>query len=334
MLEVRDLTVEFQTSRGVVHAVNEVGFDVPSGSIVGLVGETGSGKSATVRALIRLIRPPGRVVSGSVRLNDVDVLSLSPRKLRATRGGRIGFVGQNPFAVLNPVLTIERQFRNVIRAHRRASKREIRELAEAQLRSIGIAGPRRVLDGYPHELSGGMAQRVVIALALALGPELIIADEPTTALDVTVQRQILDLMRTLVTGGRSMLLVTHDLGVVAQYCDYVLVMYAGRLVETGRVAEVFARPAHPYTLGLLQSIPDAENRLKGIPGSVPDLVNYPAGCPFSARCAFAFGRCATELPRLRVVAGGRQVSCHLEAGVSCHLEVGVEEKQVAAAGPQ
>ena len=326
MLRVSDLSVEFVTKQGTVYAVNDVNFEVPKGSIVGIVGETGSGKSTLLRSIIRLVRSPGNIVKGSVFLDDRDLMSLSTKELRAVRGSRIGFIGQNPFGALNPVLSIETQFRNVIKAHGRTSRKAARETALEQLRAVGIAGPERVLDGYPHELSGGMVQRVVIALALILGADLLLADEPTTSLDVTVQRQILNLIRDLVlSDGSSMLLVTHDLGVVAQHCETVLVMYAGKIVETGPVNVVFSQPAHPYTVGLLQSVPDPQKQSAGIPGVPPRPLDYPQGCPFRFRCAFAFDRCQEEPPTLRSIAPFREVSCH--------LDISEEEFQAAAIKP-
>ena len=312
MLEVRGLSTQFVTSRGIVHAVNDVSFAVGPGELVGIVGETGCGKSATARSIIGLVRPPGYVVGGEVRLDGLDLLRMRREELRAIRGARIGFVTQNPFASLNPILSIEKQFLNVLRAHRHVSSGEARELALAKLRSVGIASPERVLRGHAHELSGGMAQRVVIAIAMILEPRLLIADEPTTALDVTVQRQTLDLIKGLLAKERgAMLLVTHDLGVVAQYSDSVVVMYAGKVVERGSVSEVFRRPAHPYTYALLRSAPQPGGTLVGLTGSVPDPIDYPAGCPFRFRCPFAFDRCVTDAPAPHPLADGRQVSCHL-----------------------
>lgn len=315
-LEVRDLSTHFFTRRGVVKAVNNVSFAVGHGQIVGLVGESGCGKTATIRSVLGLVRPPGRVVSGSALLDGEDLLGMGRRRLRQVRGSRIGFVAQNPFGSLNPILPIGKQFANVIRAHRRVSQREARALAREILVAVGIPGPDRVLNGYAHELSGGMAQRVVLGLAMVLDPELIVADEPTTALDVTIQRQILELLRDLAReGGRSLLLVTHDLGVVAQFCEQVVVMYAGQVVERGPVAEVFTRPAHPYTLALLESVPRRGHKLVSLKGRVPDLIDYPSGCPYHDRCRFAFDRCAVEPPELLPVytwdVGDRAASCHL-----------------------
>jgi len=283
------------------------------------VGESGCGKSATVRTVLGLVRYPGRVVEGEVLLDGKDLLRASKRELRQVRGDKIGFVAQNPFAALNPILKIERQFHNVITAHRgRSSKSSTRRQAREMLVAVGIPGPDRILDGYAHELSGGMAQRVVIAMALVLDPQLVIADEPTTALDVTIQGQILDLLkRKSVDEGRSLVLVTHDLGVVAQYCDRVVVMYAGKVVETGPVKEVLGGPSHPYTLGLLRSVPRRGTKVQPLPGRVPSLINYPVGCPFASRCTFAIERCTEEAPELSPVSTGgngpRAASCHVDA---------------------
>ncbi|GAA2348874.1 ABC transporter ATP-binding protein [Dactylosporangium salmoneum] len=236
-------------SREVVHGI---GFRVGHGRAVGLVGETGSGKSVTVRSVLGLIRPPGRVTAGSAMFDGTDLLKLPPRQMRRIRGDRIGFIAQNPFGALNPILSIRKQFHIAMRAHRKISKEESYEAALIGLRSVGVAGPERVLAGHAHELSGGMAQRVVIALVMSMDPTLIVADEPTTALDLTVQRQVLDLIDGLIRDtGRSMLLITHDLGVVAQYCQDVVVMNAGTVVESGTVADVFGAPEHPYTQQLL-----------------------------------------------------------------------------------
>jgi oligopeptide/dipeptide ABC transporter ATP-binding protein len=314
MLEVEALRTSYFTPRGEVHAVNGVSFKVNPGQVVGLVGESGCGKSATVRSVIGLIRPPGRVLSGAVRLDGQDLLGLPASDLRRIRGQRVGFVSQSPFASLNPVLPLETQFRNVIRAHLRMPARDAHELALARLRSVGIAGPEAVLRGYAHQLSGGMAQRVVIAIAMLLNPRLLIADEPTTALDVTVQRQILDLIRGLVEAGQtSTLLVTHDLGVVSQYCDWVVVMYAGKVVEQGPVVDVMRDPRHPYTIALLESVPRPGRPLIGLSGRVPDLIDFPLGCPYQSRCPRAIDRCRVDAPDLQPVAATRDVSCHLVA---------------------
>jgi ABC-type dipeptide/oligopeptide/nickel transport system ATPase component len=256
MLSVENLTTQFRTRLTRTTAIQGVELDVPAGTAVGLVGETGSGKSVTVRSIMGLLPPTARTVSGRIDFDGIDLRAASRAEMRHIRGSRIGFVAQNPFGALNPILSIEKQFANVLRTHRRASRSQARELALARLKDVQVRDPERVLRGYAHELSGGMAQRVVIALAMLHDPQLVIADEPTTALDVTVQRQILDLIAAQLAGGeRSLLLVTHDLGVVAQYCQHVVVMRDGRTVERGPVAEIFANPQHEYTRQLLEAIP-------------------------------------------------------------------------------
>jgi oligopeptide/dipeptide ABC transporter ATP-binding protein len=311
LLEVERVRTEFRTKRGTVHAINDVSFTVDRGEIVGIVGESGSGKSTAVRSIIRLVRPPGEVVAGRAALDGSDLLAMSRSELRRTRGVRVGFVAQNPFGALNPVYRVERQFANIVRAHRQASRAEIRALATRLLQATGIPDPERVLRGYAHQLSGGMAQRVVIAMALSLDPALLIADEPTTALDLTVQRQLLDTLRSLIRDDdRSMLLVTHDLSVVATYCDRVLVMYAGKIIEQGPTHTVFARPAHPYTEALLKAIPGSQTKPVALRGMVPDLVDYPRGCPYRARCARATERCLDQVPELRSIDDDRLASCH------------------------
>lgn len=255
LIEVQDLITDFDTRNGLVRALHGISFDVGQSEIVGIVGESGSGKSTVVRSMIKLLMPPGRVHSGTARLNGRDLLTLPERELRRIRGKDIGFVAQNPFSALNPVLRIDHQFRNIARAHRADAEDSSRAHAIELLHATGVGDPERVMRGYAHELSGGMAQRVVISMALFLNPELIIADEPTTALDLTVQRQVLETLKRLTVGnGRSMLVVTHDLGVVWEFCDRVLVMYKGKLVEQGPVSEVFVNPQHQYTASLLDSV--------------------------------------------------------------------------------
>ena len=318
LLEVDDLRVQFPTRRGIVRAVEGVSFTIDEGEPVGLVGETGCGKSATVRALIGLLQSPGRVVGGGAKLEGDEILHLPHRVLRRIRGAGIGFVPQNPFNALNPVLRIERQFRNVVRAHRSATRQEVRDGAREMLDRVGIPDPDRILRGYAHELSGGMAQRLVIAIALSSDPKLLIADEPTTGLDLTIQRQILDMLGGLVAETRrSMLLVTHDLGVVAHYCSRVIVMYAGTVVEVGPVATVLKRPAHPYTQALLDAVPRRGEPLRSLPGSVPDAIDYPIGCAFYERCPLkSDARCETERPPLREIGPGHSVAafCLPQAG--------------------
>lgn len=310
LLDVEDLRSVFHTPRGTVHAVNGVSFTVHRGELLGIVGESGCGKSATIRSLIGLLRPPGEVVGGRAMFLGDDLLSMAPRRRRRLLGTRLGFVPQNPFGSLNPVMSIERQFRRVITEHTKASRAQARDLAGEMLSRAGIADPSRVLNGYAHQLSGGMAQRTVLAIAMCLDPDLVIADEPTTGLDVTVQRQILDLtMELLEAERRAMLLVTHDLGVVAQYCTRVIVMYAGKVVEHGAVAEVFSRPAHPYTELLLEAVPRPGQPLVVAKGRIPDLIDYPRGCPFYDRCSYQHDpRCETEAPPLREISPGHHAA--------------------------
>jgi oligopeptide/dipeptide ABC transporter ATP-binding protein len=318
LLSVRGLRTEFHTPRGVVKAVNGVSFTVEEGELVGLVGETGCGKSVTARSIIGLVKPPGRVVEGSIELRGTDLRGLSRRELRRVRGSQIAFVPQNPWGSLNPILRIERQYRNVIRAHAgRVSGDACRDRSLAMLEHVGIQQPERVLKGYAHELSGGMAQRVVIGMALIANPSLVIADEPTTGVDVTIQRQILDMIMTLLEEERrAMLLVTHDLGIVAQYCHRVIVMYAGKVVESGPVSDVLGNPAHPYTEALIGAIPKPGRALKRLRGTVPNLIDYPTGCPFRERCDYVRDPCAGIEPELRELGPNRLLACHVPKGVA------------------
>jgi len=263
VLEVAGLNVRIDTPDGEVHPVRGVDLTVHRGEIVGIVGESGCGKSTTIKGILKLLGPTSKVTADTVRLGDTDLLAAKPRQMREVRGNRVGFVAQNPFGSLNPIYSIERQFRELHKAHgRKLSKAENREVALGMLEGVGIVNPARVLDGYAHQLSGGMAQRVVIALATTLSPELLIADEPTTGLDATVQAQIMDLMaRVVVEEDRSMLLVTHDLGVIAQYCQRVIVMYDGLVVEHGDVMDVMVDPQHEYTRKLIGSVPKTGEKL-------------------------------------------------------------------------
>jgi peptide/nickel transport system ATP-binding protein len=317
LLKVDELAVEFVGHKSTVHAVNGVNLSVNAGEIVGIVGESGCGKSTAVKGILGLLQAPGRVSGGSATFAEHgDLLAMKNKDLRQIRGADIGYVAQNPFGSMNPIYSIEKQFRNILRAHGEpSSKKEARERALQMLTNVGIAGPERVLNGYAHQLSGGMAQRVVIAMAMLLEPELIIADEPTTGLDVTVQRQILDLLREkIVNSSRGILLVTHDLGVIAQYCHRVVVMYAGKVVESGSVDTVFGNPAHPYTAALLGAIPRPGHQLTRLRGSVPDLRQVPVECAFSQRCAHVFDACAVS-PNLRELTPDHLVACHLPEGV-------------------
>jgi oligopeptide/dipeptide ABC transporter ATP-binding protein len=292
LLQVENLRVEIPTRRGTVHAVRGVSFEVRSGETFALVGESGSGKTITCRGLVRLVHPPGRITAGRVLLEGRDLTRLSERELERVRGHGVVMVFQDPMTALNPVLSVERQIVEILPDTGASGSRRAR--AAELLRHVGIPDPERRLSAYPHELSGGQRQRVMLAIALAREPKLLLADEPTTALDVTIQAQILRLLVTLQRElGMALILVTHDLGVVYQAVDRVAVMYAGEIVELATTAELFARPSHPYTIGLIQSIPSLEQRgrLVPIPGSPPDLAALGKGCPFAPRCALAAAEC-------------------------------------------
>jgi peptide/nickel transport system ATP-binding protein len=295
LLVISGLTTRFPTERGPLTAVDDVSFAVNPGEIFGLVGESGSGKTATIRSLIGLVPRPGKVIGGSAHYRGQDLLRLDERRLRAIRGREIAMIFQDPATALNPVIRVETQITEMILAHGDVTRATAREQAIGLLRAVGIPAPEQRLRDYPHQFSGGMAQRVVIAIAIAANPRLLLADEPTTALDVTIQDQILSLLVQLQRDrGMSMILVTHNLGVVAETCDRVGVMYAGQLVEVASTAEILRQPRHPYTLGLLSCVPRVERRndeLLPIPGTIPDLVHPPAGCRFHPRCSFATNEC-------------------------------------------
>ncbi len=315
LLTVRDLAVAFDTDAGLLRAVDGISLAIPRGRTLGLVGESGCGKSVTALSLLGLLpRPSGRIVGGSIHFEGTNIAAASTAELLRIRGGRIGMVFQEPMTALNPVHRIGRQLAEVFLLHRTRDKREAARLAVEMLAKVGIPSPEIRAQEYPHQLSGGMRQRVVIAMALACSPALLIADEPTTALDVTIQAQILDLLRGLQRElGMAILLITHDLGVVAEMCDEVVVMYAGRIAEQGPVEAIFARPAHPYTRGLLAAVPSLEagrkTRLATIPGLVPSLAEMPPGCRFANRCALATPACATP-PPLETITEGHTVACH------------------------
>jgi peptide/nickel transport system ATP-binding protein len=312
LLEVRDLRTHFLTRAGVVKAVEGVSFSLERGEILGLVGESGSGKTVTGFSLIGLVDPPGRVVGGSIRFAGEELVGLSPAGMRKLRGKRIAMVFQDPAATLNPVLTVGAQMVLAVQAHERSGTRAARDLAARTLTRVGIPDAVTRLDNYPHEFSGGMRQRVAIATALLHGPDLIIADEPTTALDVSIQAQILAEMKNLAReSGTALIWISHDLATVSSLADRVLVMYAGRIVERGPVTEVLRAPLHPYTRGLLDSLPamaEPGARLNQIPGTTPSLLSLPPGCPFAPRCPRADSDCATDPPE--VVRPGRAALCH------------------------
>jgi len=314
LLDIANLDVRFATARGELSAVRDLGFSVDAGETLAIVGESGCGKSVTAMSVPRLIQsPPGRV-RGEIVFDGRDVLALSEREMRGVRGRDIGMIFQEPMTSLNPVLTVGRQIGETLRAHEGVSTRAATARAVEMLALVGIPDPGRRVGEYPHQLSGGMRQRVMIAIALACAPRLLIADEPTTALDVTIQAQILDLMRDLKTRvGAAIMLITHDLGVVAEMARRVVVMYAGRKVEEADVAALFARPLHPYTRGLLGAVPRlgaARDRLAEIPGQVPSLLGSPAGCLFAGRCPLATELCRREAPPIESHEPGHLVACH------------------------
>ncbi len=323
LLEVRDLRTEFKTDDGIVRAVDGVSFDLERGKTIGIVGESGSGKSVTSLSILRLLGDNGRIAGGSIRFDGRDLLSLDGRAMRGVRGNAISMIFQDPMTSLNPFLTVERQITEVLEIHKGMSRAEARRKAIDGLTRVGIPDAARRVTQYPHQFSGGMRQRVMIAIALACEPKLLIADEPTTALDVTIQAQILDLIRDLQREtGTAVILITHDLGVVAGMADEVAVMYAGRIVEHADAATLFASPKHPYTNALLASLPHidgARERLAAIPGLPPDLSRMPPGCAFHPRCASAIDACRTQVPPLVTIAN-RKLACPVagEAGAVAH----------------
>ena len=301
LLSVRNLKTSFFTHVGEVKAVRGISFDVNEGEVLGIVGESGSGKSVTSLSIMGLLQYPGRVVDGEILLNGEDILTYSKNQMRKVRGKEIAMIFQDPMTSLNPVYTIGNQIMEMILEHEKMSRREARARAIEMLKLVGIPAAEKRIDSYPHEFSGGMRQRVMIALALSCNPKLLIADEPTTALDVTIQAQILNLIKKLNRQfGMTTMLITHDLGVVATVCDKVAVMYGGLIMEYGTVDEIFYHPRHPYTMGLLGSIPHVDGgekrRLIPIDGTPPDLINPPKGCPFSTRCKYCMNVCTREQP--------------------------------------
>ncbi|MGZ5041022.1 MAG: ABC transporter ATP-binding protein [Usitatibacter sp.] len=316
LLEVRNLRVEFNTRRGTLVAIDDVSFDIAPGEVLGVVGESGAGKSITGTAIIGLLEPPGRIAGGEILLEGSRIDNLAPEAMRRIRGRRIGAIFQDPLTSLNPLYTIGQQLVETIQAHLPMNGAQARERAIELLGEVGIPAPERRIDHYPHQFSGGMRQRVVIALALCANPQLIIADEPTTALDVSIQAQIITLLKRLCReNGTAVMLVTHDMGVIAETADRVAVMYAGRIAEIGPVQEVIHNPKHPYTAGLMASIPalGAEvERLSQIEGSMPRLNAIPPGCAFNPRCPRVFDRCKVERPSL-LPAGNSRAACWLHA---------------------
>lgn len=316
LLEVKNLKTSFFTHVGEVKAVNDVSFDVYEGQTVGIVGESGSGKSVTSMSIMRLIAPPGKIVDGQIIFEGKDILKLSEKEMRDIRGNKISMIFQDPMTSLNPVFTIGNQLIEAIKIHNKVSKAQAKKRSIEMLKLVGIPTPERRLSQYPHEFSGGMRQRVMIAMALSCNPKLLIADEPTTALDVTIQAQILDLLKKLQQQLKmSIILITHDLGVVADICQKVIVMYGGIIVEEGTVDDIFYNPKHPYTWGLLRSVPKMhlglKKRLVPIEGQPPDLLKPPKGCPFAPRCEYAMRVCLQVRPPLFEVGDGHRSRCWL-----------------------
>ena len=318
LLKVQDLQVHFDTDDGVLHAVDGVSFHIDRSETLGVVGESGCGKSVTAMAIMKLLAmPPGRIAQGQIWFEGQDLVQADSATMQKIRARQIAMVFQEPMTSLNPVLTVGEQIAETLRLHEGLSAKQAKTRAIEMLGLVNIPKPEQRVDDYPHQFSGGMRQRVMIAMALSCNPKLLIADEPTTALDVTIQAQILDLMDRLKSQmGMSILLITHAMGVVAETCQRVVVMYAGRVVEEASVEDLFASPAHPYTQGLIRSIPRLDldsahkQRLHAIPGSVPKLILPPPGCRFAPRCPHANARCASEMPELRELTSGHRVACH------------------------
>jgi oligopeptide transport system ATP-binding protein len=329
LMQVKDLTTRFYTEDGTVFAVNGISYDLHEGETLGIVGESGCGKSVHALSIMRLIpQPPGKIVDGHVIFKGQDILQFSDDEMRKIRGGDIAMIFQDPMTSLNPVFTIGEQITEALRLHMAMNEKQARERAAELLEMVGIPDAASRLDSYPHEFSGGMRQRVMIAIGLSCAPEILIADEPTTALDVTIQAQIVDLAKRLRDKlGMAMIWITHDLGIVAGLVDRVIVMYAGFIVERANVDDLYDNPRHPYTLGLLRSLPRvdkdriANERLIPIPGLPPDLIGLPAGCPFVARCPFSIPRCSTENPTLKSVSNGHDVACWVDVREAATHEV-------------
>jgi oligopeptide/dipeptide ABC transporter ATP-binding protein len=314
LLEVKDLATYFFTPEGVVKAVDGVSYDLEEGETLALVGESGCGKSVSALSLMRLIQNPGRTVAGQVTFDGKDLLSLSDSAMRAVRGNDMAMIFQEPMTSLNPVLTIGKQLTEALQLHLEMDRKAANDRAGELLEMVGIPEGRNRLTDYPHQFSGGMRQRVMIAMALSCNPKMLIADEPTTALDVTIQAQILELVKRLGQElGTAVLIITHNLGVVARYADRVNVMYAGKIIERGSAEEIYHNPRHPYTIGLLNSVPRLDEAIKAqlepIEGLPPDLIGLPPGCSFRPRCKFSIDRCATEVPPLEEVAAGHISAC-------------------------
>ena len=327
LLVVENLKTYFFTEGGVVKAVDDISYDVHEGETLAIVGESGCGKSIGALSLMRLVpTPPGRIVSGRVLFDDEDLLTMSDEEMRNIRGNRIAMIFQEPMTSLNPVLTIERQITESLELHLKMDKEAARDRAIELLDMVGIPDPESRLKQYPHQFSGGMRQRVMIAIAMSCNPRLLLADEPTTALDVTIQAQILELVKDLsIKHGTAVIIITHNLGVVARYADRVNVMYAGKLIERGTAMDIYENPHHPYTQGLLNSVPrldeDRKGHLESIDGMPPDLMDLPTGCAFQPRCKLAVARCLEEVPPLMSVSDGHTAACWVTSGVEAK-EVG------------
>ena len=321
IVQVRNLRTGFDIEGKMAWAVRGISFDIYAGEVLGLVGESGSGKSVTALSILRLIPdPPGKIAEGEVLFQGTNLLDLSYPEMRKVRGKQIAMIFQEPMTSLNPVFSIGMQVMEAVRHHENLDKHAARQRAVNILEKVGIPDADKRLDDYPHQFSGGMRQRVMIAIALVCNPQLLIADEPTTALDVTIQAQILDLMKDMhEETGNAILLITHDLAVVAETCDRVIVMYGGQIQEVAPIVPLFEHPQHPYTKGLLKSIPDPSQKgsnLEAIPGNVPSIMNFPEGCRFASRCGLATDHCRTEEPELRVVGDGHSVRCLLVEGIA------------------
>lgn len=313
LLDIKDLKTHFLTFRGVMPAVDGISFQLRQGESLGLVGESGSGKSVTGYSIIRLIQPPGKIVAGDIEYKGRSILEMSEKELQAMRGAQISMIFQNPRTCLNPVLPIGKQIDRIYRQHTNASAREAREKRLETLNRVRIGDPVRFSKSYPHQLSGGMCQRAMIVMAVVCNPELLIADEPTTGLDVTIQRQIMELLGEMrEVFNATQILITHDLGVVAETCDRVVVMYAGLIMESASTKVLFSRPAHPYTVGLLESIPRLDRNVAPalIPGHVPGMYNRPTGCPYNPRCSLAQDICKETMPQPQILGDDHWIACH------------------------
>lgn len=318
LLNIEDLAIHYITEDGTVNAVNGIDIKLNKGETLGLVGETGAGKTTTALGIMRLVpNPPGKIMSGKIEFEGKDLLSVTEEEMRMTRGNKISMIFQDPMTSLNPVMTVGEQISEVIEIHQDLNKQDAMKKAEEMLELVGIPGAR--VNDYPHQFSGGMKQRVVIAIALACNPQLLIADEPTTALDVTIQAQVLDLMNNLKKEfNTAMILITHDLGVVSEVCDKVAIMYAGEIIETASLEQLFENPRHPYTLGLFGSIPNLEeetDRLKPIKGLMPDPTNLPTGCKFHPRCPYRADICSKQEPKGTEIENGHKVKCLIYEGL-------------------